>query len=404
MAFSRYVIILLAVAAVGAAGVVFWRFGGQNAKQPDTPRVEIPDRNADEAIPAETADAAATAAKDDGESESAAETKNPDAGNGAAAEPGEQPAAAITAGTEIRAPENETGADAAEDAERFVVTMDKNSLGDVAQSLFDAGFISDKNAFEAAYGAKNRIVVPGAYKLSKTMGAAQIAKALQAAPYMKWVIIPEGLRKEETVEILANFLGWDAAKKKEWLAATDAQKTGYTEGVYFPQTYLIPVAEAPADIAKRLIAKFNEEFAPYLPRFAQQNIKWTTGLTLASIVQREAVNRGHMPLIAGILWNRLEQDMALNVDATLQYARGNTPNGWWATISVADKQIDSPFNTYSNKGLPPHPICSPGVAAIEAVLDPAQTDCLYYLHGNDNATHCAKTYEEHLQNIERYLK
>jgi UPF0755 protein len=96
--------------------------------------------------------------------------------------------------------------------------------------------------------------------------------------------------------------------------------------------------------------------------------------------------------------------MALNADATLQYARGDIGGGWWVRISASDKLTDTPYNTYMYKGLPPHPICNPGIAAIEAVLNPAQTDCLYYLHDNRRVTHCADTYEEHLANIEKYLK
>jgi UPF0755 protein len=95
--------------------------------------------------------------------------------------------------------------------------------------------------------------------------------------------------------------------------------------------------------------------------------------------------------------------MTLGIDATLQYIRGDVGKGWWAPITVADKQIDSPFNTYKYKGLPPHPISNGGIPAIEAVLNPQTTDCLYYLHDKNHVTHCSVTYEEHLQNIQTYL-
>jgi UPF0755 protein len=121
-------------------------------------------------------------------------------------------------------------------------------------------------------------------------------------------------------------------------------------------------------------------------------------------VQREAANKDDMPLIAGIFWNRLLSDMRLEADSTLQYARGNTGAGWWAPISVADKQLNSPYNTYRNAGLPPHPISNPGSEAIAAVLSPSKTKCLYYLHGNDKNIHCAQTYAEHLKNIDKYLR
>ena len=181
-------------------------------------------------------------------------------------------------------------------------------------------------------------------------------------------------------------------------------KFDYIEGVYFPDTYLIPVAETPLQVANRLVAKFNEKFSPYLLSFKNQNTQWTKGLTLASIVQREAADDVDMPLIAGILLNRLNQKIPLSVDATLQYLRGDKGKGWWAPISVVDKKTASTYNTYKNAGLPPHPISNPGLPAILAVLNPIKTDCLYYLHDKDHITHCAITYEEHQANILKYLK
>jgi UPF0755 protein len=89
----------------------------------------------------------------------------------------------------------------------------------------------------------------------------------------------------------------------------------------------------------------------------------------------------------------------------VQYARGKADDGWWAPISADDiKKIDSPYNTYQNSGLPPYPISEPGIDAILAVLNPSQTDCLYYLHDKDRQIHCAKTYEEHEANIDQYLR
>jgi UPF0755 protein len=292
-----------------------------------------------------------------------------------------------------------------ETLERFVVPLPDEKIEQTAKNLFDQGFIKDEAGFLTIFsGQKIAEVAPGGYKISKEMDASQIAKILSAKPYMEWVVVPEGLRKEETADTLTYALGWDAVKKAQWISAYAQDLPEYTEGVYFPETYLIPVDENPVLVAKRFIDKFNEKFEPYLTQFNAQNIKWTTGLTLASIVQREAANAADMPLIARILWNRLEQEMPLNVDATLQYVRGDEGNGWWAPIAVADKKIKSPYNTYLNKGLPPYPICNPGLAAIKAVLSPVESGCLYYLHDSGHITHCAITYEEHLANIETYLK
>lgn len=291
------------------------------------------------------------------------------------------------------------------DGIRFVVAIGGGDIGQVAENLEEQGLISDKTAFIKAFNAKDgESIEPGGYKLSTGINQSKIIETLGNKPYMKWAVIPEGLRKEEVAQLLTTTLGWTQAQRDKWIGTYTAMKFDYIEGVYFPDTYLIPVDEDPLKVAERFQSKFNEKFAAYLPEFNQQNIKWTTGLTFASIVQREAANKADMPLIAGILWNRLEADMALNVDATLQYVRGDTGKGWWAPLALADKKLESPYNTYLNKGLPPHPISNPGISAIEATLNPVKTDCLYYLHDKDHVAHCAKTYAEHQENIEKYLK
>jgi UPF0755 protein len=286
--------------------------------------------------------------------------------------------------------------------DRFNVSLNATNET-IIDSLFQAQYISSMENFVKILDEEKNAILPGAYKLSKEMTEIQINKVLHGKPYMKWVMIKPGLRKEEIATILADTLGWTSKQKSNWITADTNTSPEYIEGVYYPDTYLIPIAEEPALVAKRLIAKFNENFAVYLPQFTAKNIKWSKALTLASIVQREAANDADMPLIAGILWNRLNQNMALGIDATLQYIRGDKGLGWWAPISITDKQTDSPFNTYKYKGLPPHPISNPGIKAIEAVLNPKTTECLYYIHDKNHITHCAVTYEEHKKNIQKYL-
>lgn len=315
----------------------------------------------------------------------------------------------------------------AAEMERFIASRDTNT-SDVIQKLASDGFISSAPLFRLALLLRGRgNIKPGGYRISKAMSAWQIASVLAGEPYMKWVTIPEGLRKEEIADMLADALGWSREAQEGWVSEDTAYDPDYIEGVYFPDTYLISVEEAPADVAKRLRAKFEEAFQPYAKEAIEQDIRWTTLLKIASLVQREAASKEDMPLIAGILWNRLLSDAKLDIDATVQYARDtklwdSVPRAeesglprasdeqseeqveWWAPTSVGDQQIDSPYNTYLYKGLPPHPIANPGLEAIRAVLHPEKTECLYYLHDGSGAIHCAETYEEHLENIETYLK
>lgn len=323
--------------------------------------------------------------------------------------------------------------------ERFTIAIGKDDSSEITKQLIAQGFIKSESGFRIAlFGLKGLTAVrcidcisAGAYKISKAMTAWEIAKILQEEPYMKWVVIPEGLRKEQVAEILAAKLDWDEQVKNDWITKYTTMNYDYIEGVYFPDTYLIPKGEEPLQVAQRFVNKFNEKFQPYADKFVKANIKWDTALKIASIVQREAAGKDDMPLIAGIIWNRLLKDMKLEIDATVQYindSRKNylgiqcaeiTPcanqelvyvgdtakeNGWWRPIKPADIQTASSYNTYLNKGLPPHPISNPGLDAIDAVLNSAETECLYYLHDPSGQIHCSRTYEEHRQNIAKYLQ
>lgn len=248
-------------------------------------------------------------------------------------------------------------------------------------------------------------IEPGGYRISQSMNARELIIVLTSEPQLKWITIPEGLRKEEIGERLAKELHWSNEELEKWNTTYTAMQYDYREGVYFPDTYLIPTDENGLDTAKRMINRFNERFAGYPEKFTAKNIKWTTALTLASIIQREAAGSHDMPLIAGILWNRLDQNKQLEIDATVQYARGKTENGWWSPIKGSDtRSIESPFNTYLNKGLPPHPISNPGIDAIQAVLNPEVTDCIYYLHDSEGIIHCSTSFAEHELNIDQYLR
>lgn len=231
---------------------------------------------------------------------------------------------------------------------RFVVLLGSTKT-DIASKLAAENFIHAQWPMTLSISLRGS-VEPGSYKISRTMSPWQIAGVLAKKPYMRWVVIPEGLRKEEIADTLAKELGWNATEKNDWITVFTALRFDYVEGVYFPDTYLIPIDESPLKVAERLQAKFQEKFAPYGQEAAKQNIKWDTVLKIASIVQREAAGKDDMPLIAGILWTRLLKNMKLDIDATLQYIKGTSDN-WWPQIIPADKQLDSPYNTYRQTGL-----------------------------------------------------
>ncbi len=237
------------------------------------------------------------------------------------------------------------------------------------------------------------------------MDAFTVVSVLTREPYMKWIIVPEGLRKEEIADLLKEQLGWEEERRNEFLSAyRSLGGDDYREGVYFPDTYLLPVEESGERIADRFIKHFNEKFAPYAAEALAKNIRWTTALKIASIIQREAAGSEDMPLISGVIWNRLLKGMPLQVDATVEYARGDTGSGYWAPLSASDLKIESLYNTYAHAGLPPTPIANPGIPAIEAALRPTTTTCLFYIHDKERRIHCSETYAEQEANIEKYLK
>ena len=278
---------------------------------------------------------------------------------------------------------------------------------DVAGELVKGGFIRNANAFQLLYLvlAGDKKIEAGGYRLDSRMDAWQIVQKLSEKPDLVWVSMREGLRKEQVGEIVGAALGWNELDRNRWnnLYTVDT-KPDFAEGVYYPDTYLLPRDETVEQIAQRFIDRFNEKFAPFLSKFTEKNIRWTTGLKIASLIQREAGGTDDMKIISGIIWNRLDKDMKLEIDATMQYTKEKIGDKWWGGIDLSEKKSNSPYNTYVYKGLPPTPIANPGLAAIDAALNPEETDCIFYLHGPNRQIHCAKTYEEHLQNIEEYLR
>ncbi len=242
----------------------------------------------------------------------------------------------------------------------------------------------------------------GSFTLSPSMTPQEIAETLTQGSDDQWVTIKEGLRAYEIGEYLEqelpNFSVSDPAFESECLAY---------EGFLFPETYLVPSEYTTTQMCELMREQYGEVFTLDMRNQVAEN----TGLSdreaiiLASIVEREARDPEQMRHVAGILLNRLEIGMALQVDATLQYAKGYNAQAktWWAPPLSADKQIESPYNTYQNPGLPPGPISNPGRNALAAVANPLDSDELYYLHAPDGMMYYAETYEGHQENIRNYL-
>jgi UPF0755 protein len=239
----------------------------------------------------------------------------------------------------------------------------------------------------------------GVYQVSASENAFEIARRLTRNTSDIRVTLPEGLRAEEVVESLTAQLG---------STATSSAQCNDQNGYLFPNTYSFVPGTSIESACARLRGQFDTQWQSLSTQYDLPDSYTQEELViLASLVQREAKDAEDMRKVAGVLFNRLEMGMPLQIDATLQYAKGfdAKQKTWWPTPLAADKNIKSPYNTYANAGLPAGPISNPGNDALRAVLTPVITDDLYYISTLDGTEmYFAPTYEEHQVNIERYLR
>lgn len=280
-------------------------------------------------------------------------------------------------------------------------------LTDIAANLQKERLIKNAFAFRMLVGrmgiAKN--IQAGDFRLSAAMSARQIARELTHGVIDVWVTLLEGERVEEQaakIEKELKFAANDVYQfdKGEYIKIAE-------EGYMFPDTYLVPKDANAKQIAQKLRDTFDQNAADSLPQKGQNSTLTAQKVViLASIIEREAKTNDEKPTIAGILLNRLTAGMPLQVDATVQYAKGYnmTQKTWWPQVTTDDyKSVKSQYNTYLNPGLPPGPISNPGLSSIEAAANPKDTDYLYYLHDPQGNIHFAKTTQEHNQNIQQFL-
>lgn len=227
----------------------------------------------------------------------------------------------------------------------------------------------------------------GTHILSSCDSLPEQIKNLSHGTDDQWVTVPEGWRAEQIVDHLIE----SGFPLNPSLIQDTYQTYAQFEGQLFPDTYLLPQIYNYQQILDHLQTIFKTKTASYSPTSRQ--------LIVASLLEREAKNFEEMQIIAGIIYKRLDNQWPLNIDATLQYIKA-TPQNWWPTPIPADKQLDSPYNTYLYPGLPPAPICNPGLKAIQAAQKPVGTEYWYYLTGSDGAMHYAKTIEEHQLNYQ----
>ncbi|WP_237179267.1 endolytic transglycosylase MltG [Paenibacillus sp. MMS18-CY102] len=291
----------------------------------------------------------------------------------------------------------------------------------IAESLEDEGIIRSAFLFKYYLKLKDEGThfQAGSYDMAPGMKLDAVIAKLNAGETVKAetikFTIPEGFTVKqiadelnekgiasqvETMKLVDADRKWEDVDAILQIPATKSE-LHRLEGYLFPETYEVKKGSTAEDVVHRMLSEMDRKLdsIPELDEtLAARGITLHQLLTVASLVEREVVVDEERGLVAGVIYNRLKQDMPLQIDATVQYLLDKQKE----RLMEKDLDVDSPYNTYKTKGLPPGPIASPSLKSIQAALSPETTDYVYYVTKKDGShTHLfAKTYKQHLRNIE----
>lgn len=282
-----------------------------------------------------------------------------------------------------------------------------NSIEQIADNLSKKHLIVNKFAFiiYAKFGTAQGHLVPGPYLVKPTSTIREIINNMHTGKTAtSKITFPEGITVEEMAK------RWQAAgygSKQDYLEAAKKLAKQYDfipeqskqnpEGYLFPSTYKFRINSSADTLVKMQYEQFQKQALPVLNQKNVNNLSYGQILTLASIVEREALTQTDRKLVAGVFINRLNQNMNLQSDVTVNYATNKT------VTAPADIEVESPYNTYKVSGLPPTPINNPSLAVINAVVDYTPNNYLYFLAGKDGKVYYAQNYPEHVENIKNHL-
>jgi UPF0755 protein len=259
-------------------------------------------------------------------------------------------------------------------------------LFEIGENLEKEGLIKSKFFFDfyVILIGKERNLQAGKYLLSPSMNVSQIAQEIISGDIAKMkVTIPEGFTVKEIEEMLGIKLPGENL-----------------EGYLFPDTYYFPIDVSSEEIVRIMRKNFEKKISPYKEEIEKSGRSLQEIITMASLLEKEVKTKEEKEIVSGILWKRLKAGVPLQVDATITYITGKKTT----KISFEDLQIDSPYNTYKYKGLPPGPICNPGLESILAALYPKESEYWYYLSTPEGKTLFFKTLEEHNLAKAKYLR
>lgn len=292
---------------------------------------------------------------------------------------------------------------------RFVIPKGMGAT-QIGYKLRDAGLIKNPLVFKiyTQITGKSGSIQAGEFSLKKNLNLYQLVSELLKGPSLIWVTIPEGLRKEEVALRIAKGLELDGYQENDFVT-NFISLSSTSEGKLYPDTYLFPRDITPQK-ALMAMTKLFDTLTKEL-KIEQSKYSFEEIVTVASLIEREAKGDAERPVIAGIIYKRLENDWPLQIDASIQYQKANqalknknvTEVKYWGGLTKEDIETPSIYNTYKNLGLPPTPICNPGIASIKAAVSPQDTEYWFYLHDTKGQIHYADSLEEHNSNIRKYL-
>ena len=307
---------------------------------------------------------------------------------------------------------------------RIQITIAEDQDEDrLASLLREAGLIRSEFLFRTQLRLSGGALLPGTYTISKGMSQPDIIAMISgeevaqvdapAEPESFTITVPEGYRIEQIAELYEE-QGGEGGFDAFMQAVMDVDRTQFDfladlpsdaplEGYLFPDTYTFSATDPMTNVVT-MLNNFGNRFSPEMRAQAI-----TAGMTIqqvvifASLVEREAVIPPERPIIADVYLSRWQQGWRLDADPTVQYVLGQRGE-WWPKLTGDDLFAASPYNMYQNDGIPPAPICNPGLASLQAVLQPAETEFMYFVAKGDSGEHAfASTYEEQQANVDAYL-
>ncbi len=299
--------------------------------------------------------------------------------------------------------------------EAVKVTIPEGVKGkQAARILADKGLVEHELLFRLALrlDSTHKPIKQGWYALPRGLSPMELLHLLQqgsnrkpdpdeAPPELK-VTVPEGLTIAQVAQQFAHPQAFVEAASDPQLVAQLGLHVDTLEGFLFPNTYYFDKPPSEREVVERMLGEFKRQYdglistAPLPKGFDQIAV-----VTIASLVEEEARVADERPKVAAVIYNRLVKKMPLQLDSTLQYAL----HKYGQRLLYADREVDSPYNTYKHPGLPPGPISSPGLASLRAALQPAEADYLYFVSNADGQTHTfSSTEAEHLRAVNRFRK